>query len=216
MRNYCLDRCVKKRRRGRCAQRVCRQQSVLHNTNRNALCHDSTHNNPSASAASFRGAREAEALSEELSLDSPCPEAVSEDRCGRGCCAWQRKKCTRSIAQQDGFAESIRITTICTTSPKSKSSSIHMYCELENDILSVCARETDGYIWMGKKGTVYPCLRRERPIGANRKHHPPEAVRPLLFKRMASGREAKQQQTTRVKHKTICQLQLLTGDPPCK
>ena len=31
------------------------------------------------SAASFRGAREAQALSEELSLDSPCSEAVIED-----------------------------------------------------------------------------------------------------------------------------------------
>ena len=44
------------------------------------------------------------------------------------------------------------------------------------------------------------------------KPHPSEAIRPLISKRVASGRKAKFQQTTRAKLKTVCQLQLRTGN----
>ena len=50
----------------------------------------------------FRGAREAKALSEELSLDSSCFEAVSEDRCGRGCCAWQKRSTPEVLQNKTG------------------------------------------------------------------------------------------------------------------
>ena len=58
----------------------------------------------------------------------------------------------------------------------------------------------------------------ERPIVANRENHRfQKRDDNRLLKRVASGREAKQQQVNKAQSETqIARLQLLTGDPPCK
>ena len=52
-----------------------------------------------------RGAREAEALPEEVNPDSSCLEAEVEELCGRGYRAWQKQNAPEVLNIKTGFAQ---------------------------------------------------------------------------------------------------------------
>ena len=163
--NYCLGHCVEKRRRGPCAQRVCRHHICIaqHPQNRTVVM-TSTHSGPSASAAVVRGARETEALPEELRSRQFLPRGRKlKFIVVEGAVLGKKTKCSRKYCTTRGESrKAMNTTTICSASPKSKSSSGHtcIFRTLTSKATSRApiARETDAYVWMGKFCRTARCV----------------------------------------------------------